>query len=425
MFSSFFIESFIVNCTVKDENSNPDVVVLFAVVTTTPHSLTMAAAKNYSWTTPCLIAVIAIQWVLFTTLLQHAEENSTAATTSSAAAAAAAARATVAIESALKSGSTVDVHGAEGRRKQTEADDAAADAVTRLTRSSAEISGVAATIIFRAPKWFFLRYKVMLDNALANLPNSSWKVQVFINEPWVQDQLLPWHPGLARMFQQHPRVIVTPLPSNLTSGKPRAVVVSSWFWENMAADRVLLFSGNGAICGNHQPATAWDDLLHLDYVGSPWAEHGGRGGDGSTHSLRSRPAMLRVLAHAEHQAAGPEHRFFLETMLRMNSAALVDNNNNNNNNPFQIATPDQTVVFGGVHNLSSPTTGLVRLPLTVAGTQAQLSYAERDSLLKHCPELKVIFPSLHDPACFGAHPDPAKCKATICALQDNVPSHGC
>jgi Protein of unknown function (DUF5672) len=258
----------------------------------------------------------------------------------------------------------------------------------------------------------------MLDNALANLPDETWKVQVFVNEPWVQDQLLPWHPGLARMFSgQHPRVLVTPLPTNLTKGKPKDVVLSSWFWENMAADSVILFSGNGAFCGN-QPVSAWDDLLDMDYVGVPWGEYGGRGGDGGSHSLRHRQAMLRVLQYAEttgRHVKGPEHRHALDIMMHMNEQKLSQ---------FKIATPEQTVAFGGVYNLSNEA-GLVRLPLTVAGTQARLTYEERDSLLKHCPELKVIFPSLHEPACFGAHPDGQKCKATICALQENVPSHGC
>ena len=94
--------------------------------------------------------------------------------------------------------------------------------------------------------------------------------------------------------------------------------------------------------------------------------------------------------------------------------------------PFRVASKEQTIAFGGVYDLSdSATQGLVRLPLVVAGTQSRLTYAKRDSLLKHCPELKVIFPSLHEPACFGAHPNAETCKASICALQENVSSHGC
>jgi hypothetical protein len=357
------------------------------------------------------------------------------------------------------------------------------------------LEGVAATVMFRAPKWFLLRYKVMLDNALANLPNdATWKVQVFVNKKWVKESVLPWHPGLERMLTTNPRVIVTPLPTNLVGHgkKPRDVLLSKWFWEHMAADRVVLFSGDGAFCGNPPPVpqttlslvqstdqsvsdvamvtsavpvTAWQELLSLDYVGVPSSE---AGGDGSSHSLRYRPAMLRALHYHELTAEtskrnidGPEHRFFLDTMQKMNDNAVqlqlvpsptasssIDQTSRTNEAKhrqlaagaaattmgqkmvplllplFSIATVPQTILWGGTTNLSSPER-LVHLPLVVAGTQARLSYAERDSLLKHCPELKVIFPSLHEPSCFGAHPDGAACKATICALQDPVPSHGC
>jgi hypothetical protein len=89
-----------------------------------------------------------------------------------------------------------------------------------------------------------------------------------------------------------------------------------------------------------------------------------------------------------------------------------------------LATPNDTLRFGGVVNLTDGSS-LKHLPLVVSGTMARLAYEERDSVLKHCPEIKIIFPSLHEPACFGAHPDPAKCRLSICALQENLPSHGC
>ena len=275
----------------------------------------------------------------------------------------------------------------------------------------------------------------MIHNALINLPIHSnskqspdkgdgWKVQLFVNEQWAEDNLLPWHPGLERLFQgEDSRVIVTPLPVSLTKGKPKEVLFSKWFWENMAADRVVLFTGNGAFCGNQPSGSAWKELLELDYCGAPSHSnrHRGVGGDGSSHSIRSRNAMLRVIEYAaqqESEETAPalrDEQNFVDIMLRINQK---------HPGTFQLATPDQTIQFGGVFNLSSAD-GLVRLPLAVAGTQAKLTYEERDSLLKHCPELKTIFPSLHEPACFGAHPNAAKCKATICALQDNIPGHGC
>jgi hypothetical protein len=255
----------------------------------------------------------------------------------------------------------------------------------------------------------------MIDNVLANIP-ANWKVQVFVNEPWAEKNLYPWHPGLRRLLRDDPRVIATPLPVELTRGRPRQVLQSRWFWANVAADSVLLFSGNGALCGNlpDPAAELWKELAPLDYCGVPSSRHDGLGGDGGSHSFRSRRAMLQVLDHAE-KSGTQQPGDFLESMIRMNREGV---------GKFRLATKEQTIQFGGVYNLSSDD-GLLRLPLVVAGTQARLTWNERDSLLKHCPELKMIFPSLHEPACFGAHPVAETCRATICALQEPLAAHGC
>jgi len=96
---------------------------------------------------------------------------------------------------------------------------------------------------------------------------------------------------------------------------------------------------------------------------------------------------------------------------------------------FRVADKNTTMLFGGVHVLedTSDKTGFVvtPVPFVVSGTQASLQWSHREALLNVCPEIKMIFPSLHEPACFGAHPDGAKCKSTICALRDNVPGAGC
>lgn len=158
--------------------------------------------------------------------------------------------------------------------------------------------------------------------------------------------------------------------------------------------------------------------MSLDYCGAPWNTHYGVGGDGGSHSFRNRKAMLKVLEHAAKErltANGSEYEFFVKTMLQMNQKDA---------SKFAVATKEQTFALAGVTGLSSEA-GLERMPLVVAGTQARLSWEERDSLLKHCPEVKTIFPSLHEPACFGAHPKADVCKASICALQDVIPHQGC
>jgi hypothetical protein len=370
-------------------------------------SILKNALRSGTTQTFALLAIIAVQWILFTVLLHRKSHENMAATTST----------------------TNEIFGIGIPLRHDSQRRDEAISVTNPA-SATNLDGVAITIMYRAPKWFHLRYKVMIDNAIANLPDpTTWKVQIFINEKFQNDQhLLEWNPGLVKMFNgHHPQVIVTPLPANLTGhkNKPKDVVFSSWFWEHVAAEHVLLFSGNGAFCGN-QLSDGWTKhgLFDLDFLGVPSYDFDGVGGDGSSHSLRSRDAMLRITQYRHDNGlttfGNTEDHETLKTMLQLNKK-LSDKDV-----PFKVASKEQTIAFGGVYDLSDNVTqGLVRLPLVVAGTQSRLTYAERDSLLKHCPELKVIFPSLHEPTCFGAHPNAQTCKASICALQDNVPSHGC
>lgn len=277
--------------------------------------------------------------------------------------------------------------------------------------------GVFVTVLFKAPKWFHLRYVAMFHNALSNLPN-GWQLQVFLNRPWVAANIPPYHPGWRRILQD-PRVTIFDLPERLLGRKPKYVYVDPWFWKNMLADRVVLFSGNGAFCGNTVYNYEWLD--DFDFVGAPFYAFNGVGGSGETHSYRNRSTMLTVLEHAMNRqvdvGGSSEYEFFIKTMLELNKEKPLLNS-------FRLASPSETFKFGGVVNLTDKST-LLHLPLVVSGTLARLSYEERDAVLKHCSEVKLIFPSLHEPACFGAHPNAGQCRKSICALQDNVPTHGC
>lgn len=295
----------------------------------------------------------------------------------------------------------------------------------KRTTTAPIVEGVAATLLFRAPQWFHLRYNVMLRNILVNLPNENWKLQVFINEKWFNRTVLPLHPGLNRLLHNtnnhnvKKRIIVTPLPDRLVrkGQRPKDVMVDTWFWESLVADRVMIFSGNGALCGNHN-TQAFTYLKHLDYVGAP---HRGRPGGAGDFSLRYRPAMLQALRYAkttQQQIVGSttEGDFLLKIMQEMNLKKMAN---------FSIATREDTYILGGTAGIFNATPDDIRIPLFVSGTQASLSYPQRDALLKHCPELKVIFPSMHEPACFGAHPQPEACRASICALGETIPPSGC
>jgi hypothetical protein len=372
---------------------------------------------SYGWYV-CLLSIIALQWLLLTVLLYSRDHQRVVESLHPA--------------SLNSKQSSLSPGPLESSRDYKIAKQNQPNAVLTLSNSTAlsngDISktavemrtrttfpGVAATIIFRAPRWMYLRYTVMIHNALQNIP-ADWALQIFINEKWAQkEQLLQWHPGLVRLMKNNPRIIVTPLPARLLQGKPKHILIDPWFWKNMPAEKVLLFSGNGAFCGNH-PESVWSMLSATDYCAAPWPRHDGNGGNAGTHSYRNKTAMLEVLKY--HQQNSKENGGdvdFVKIMLEMNRLGLSS---------FRVATVDQTMQFGGASNLSMGDT-LTSVPLAVSGTQAGLTYKERDSLLKHCPELKMIFPSLHEPSCFGAHPVKDTCQATICAMQEPLPRTGC
>lgn len=57
------------------------------------------------------------------------------------------------------------------------------------------MTGVAVSVMLKAPRWFHRRYTVMLHNTLANL-SPSWKIQVFYSDKWLEKDVLPLHPGM-------------------------------------------------------------------------------------------------------------------------------------------------------------------------------------------------------------------------------------
>ena len=61
---------------------------------------------------------------------------------------------------------------------------------------------------------------------------------------------------------------------------------------------------------------------------------------------------------------------------------------------------------------------------SVSGTIPGVPFAERDKFLTLCPEIKMFYPALHDPNCFGASPDPEGCAKSICALKPKTERRG-
>jgi hypothetical protein len=89
------------------------------------------------WTTPCLVSIIVLQWILFTVLLQFARESASTATTA-------------AMESSAMAPTDRLAATVIGEYRAM---------VERSGRAALEdnLEGVAATVMFRAPKWFLLR----------------------------------------------------------------------------------------------------------------------------------------------------------------------------------------------------------------------------------------------------------------------------
>lgn len=369
----------------------------------------MSSASFWRLVSFILAILLVAQWILFSLVLSHRHDSTSTAIASD--------RVMAAADHPHKS---LDVWKT-------------ADNPVRLSKSRSEKEnenvngGVAVTIMLRAPKWFHRRYTLMMHNVLSNLP-SNWKVQVFVNVAWLEKDVLPLHPGMKLLLQKNSttlhantdtstaptaaaladRIIWTPLPSHMARFKPKQLFKSKWLWESVVAENVLMFGGNGALCANSQ--YSMERFVKYDYVGAPWFQMDGVGGDGSTHSFRHRSAMLSILSQHPPEdnpqdMDRPDYQYFLRHMLGTAGT-------------YKVADPATTMAFGGFVNNDEA-------PFLVSGTLPNLNWTVRENVLSTCPEIKMIFPSMHEPGCFGAHPNPAKCKASICALQDKIPPSGC
>lgn len=278
--------------------------------------------------------------------------------------------------------------------------------------------GVSATLALRAPRWFHRRYTTMLHNVLDNTPK-DWAVQIFINPKWWSSEILKLHRGMHTLLQDE-RIVITELPEEYLRYKPKQIVIQPWFWKEMVADHIFLFSGNGVMCSHSLVSiSAFDGM---DFCGAP-ARGSGEGGDGGTHSIRSRRAMLDAIDFAKPgMDVGSESGFFTSTLKAMNKQTP---------GKYRLATKNQTILFGGGSELIVENHEVRQdfeshgPSLVMSGTGANLAWEIRDSLLQICPEWKLIFPSLHEPNCFGASPNADKCAASICALKPDRPKQGC
>ena len=286
-----------------------------------------------------------------------------------------------------------------------------------------EWEGVATTLLIGSPKWFSRRFSIMFHNMLAAIP-STWAVQIFVTGEGISKEGIDINIGLRRLISSLDRVFVTVIPKEkVTANKKRRFLylTDSWFWESIMAEKVLLFGGNGAFCGNS--LSTINDFVQYDYIGLPWGSHRGVGGGGE-FSIRSKSAMLEALKYNPYNGKDRDDDYFVKTLLQMNQQNLK-NTDVSSQKQYQIASKEATQKFAGTDafvkdyetHKEKKSWEIVGPPFLIQGTLPRLEHEVREAFLMLCPELKVIFPVLHSPHCFGAHPNSEKCAETICALQ--------
>jgi len=127
--------------------------------------------------------------------------------------------------------------------------------------------GVAAIVLLHAPKWFQRRYSITIMNALNNLPSDKWAVQVFYADSGQSKAGMELSKGLQRLASLRKDVVMSPIPPEVQAKYPKKYMMmqSKWLWENMLADKVLVFGGNSVVCSNSPHSLA--DFAHFDWIG--------------------------------------------------------------------------------------------------------------------------------------------------------------
>lgn len=282
---------------------------------------------------------------------------------------------------------------------------AAAPAARRDDREDADedegpprITTAAVMCCFDGPAWMQRRYGAVLVNALGVLPETV-AVQVYHKTDESFDRALEINPSVATLRRRHPRRLVfTAFPDALKKTKKRAdLVLSLFFWERAVADRILFFGTGGGFCGNSPHA--FDDFAPLRYVNGDNLMLVRRGD--ALREVRAAidaqdDSLSPLFVAGQHGPTGWLHH-------RLSRAGVAD------------APPDvkRTFAAGADHDAAAG------VPFAVTGTLSRVADAEaRKALIELCPEVKLIFPSLSEPGCFGAKRalDRDRCVNSLCVV---------
>jgi hypothetical protein len=110
--------------------------------------------------------------------------------------------------------------------------------------------------------------------------------------------------------------------------------------------------------------------------------------------------MLQVLEYEKtknidnkidyYKSFGQEDYFFVSRMVEMKLKGLIN---------VTLATHEDTLKFSAIGGVANDDV------LVASGILPVLSYKHRLNFFNFCPEIKILFPPLHDPHCFGAKPN--------------------
>lgn len=281
-------------------------------------------------------------------------------------------------------------------------------------------AGAAVFLNLHQPTWFQRRYSMMVQNVDSNIP-PDWVIQIFWTGDGQSKSGIDINRGGLQRYLDSGRLVLTEIPKAILAVKRKKfeLMVEPWIWENMLSDKVFLFGGTSVICSNSPYKLS--NFTQWDYIGSPWNFKGGIGGDGAI-SIRNRKLMLQALNYALDKVKDPakrrmayknwgqEDQFFISRILEMQQKGLVHD--------VQLAPKEETMKFSAMEDKLNYDV------LTVSGTLPGVPYDERQKFHNYCPEIKMFFPTMHDPSCFGAVPDGDKCAKTICALRPKSERRG-
>ena len=85
---------------------------------------------------------------------------------------------------------------------------------------------------------------------------------------------------------------------------------------------------------------------------------------------------------------GQEDQFFISRILEMQEKGLVQ---------AKLAPKEETLKFSGIDDK------LNNDVFVVSGTLAGVPYDTRQKFHNYCPEIKMFYPTMHDPSCFGTY----------------------